>query len=197
MIPPRPALDESQRLGLLRIARVAIAGAIGSDEAGAGAATQGSSGEGGEPEGVLEEPWGAFVSVHVDGRLRGCVGMISPRQSLRETVRECAQAAATRDTRFHALSREELSRARIDISVLTPPVPVAEFGTIEVGRHGLIVSRGHQRGLLLPQVASEEGWNRETFLDHTCRKAGLPPGDWRRGASVEMFEAVVFGDDAP
>jgi hypothetical protein len=142
-------------------------------------------------------PLGAFVSIYVDDDLRGCVGRIVSHDPLRETVRVCAVAAATQDNRFDPLVPEEALRARFEISVLSEPASLTDPSEIEVGRHGLIVSQGGRKGLLLPQVASREGWDAKTFLDQTCRKAGLPAGAWRTGAGVEIFEACVFGETEP
>lgn len=206
---PSP-LDPSERRDLIRIARQAIEETVAAGPAqvrreGRGSVSGEASGPGVRPDpagsratalrGALLEPRGAFVSIHVDGRLRGCVGMIVPADPLHETVRECARAAATCDSRFPPLASEELPRTRIEISVLTPPVHLDDPSRVEVGRHGLIVSRGTRRGLLLPQVAIQEGWDAETFLDHTCRKAGLALGEWRRGAHVEVFEAIVIDEE--
>lgn len=104
-----------------------------------------------------------------------------------------AVAAATQDTRFEPLSPGELPRLKIEISVLGLPEP-AEAGRVEVGRHGIIVSKGYRRGLLLPQVPVEHGWDRETYLRHGCLKAGLPPEEWKRGAEIETFTAQVFSE---
>jgi AmmeMemoRadiSam system protein A len=105
-----------------------------------------------------------------------------------------AIAAATQDYRFQPLSAEELPRTRIEISVLTLPRPVEDPSQVEVGKHGLIVSQGLAKGLLLPQVPQEYGWDRETYLCHCCLKAGLNEDAWRRGAKVEVFEAQVFSE---
>lgn len=184
----RPTLDDRQRRELLGLARRTIVESVDP-----GRQTPPAS-LGVEIGGAALEPWGAFVSICVGEELRGCVGIIEPAAPLHETVRDCAQAAATRDHRFEPLAPEEIDRARLEISVLTAPVPLDEPSRVEIGRHGLIVSRGSRKGLLLPQVAIHEGWGHEEFLDQACRKAGLPPGDWRHGADVEAFEALVFGD---
>ena len=137
-----------------------------------------------------------FVSLHgVDGVLRGCIGTFSADEPLWRNVHDMAVAAATRDPRFEPVSREELERCRLVISVLSPS-RVATADEVEVGRHGVTVRRGRYRGVLLPQVASERGWNRETFLEHTCRKAGLAAGAWRDPATtIEVFTAEVFEED--
>ncbi len=142
----------------------------------------------------LAEKRGAFVTLKVDGQLRGCIGYPVPYKPLVETVTEMALAAATQDYRFPPLQVEELDRLKIEISVLTLPRPIQDAGQVEVGRHGIIVSRGMDRGLLLPQVPTEYGWNRETYLRHGCLKAGLDEDEWRKGAKIEVFEAQVFSE---
>jgi AmmeMemoRadiSam system protein A len=115
---------------------------------------------------------------------------------LADTVAHLARAVADSDPRFHPVTIDELSSISLEISVLTPWREISDVAEIKVGRHGLILEHGYRRGLLLPQVATEHGWDRETFLDHTCIKAGLAPGAWRCGARVLAFEAVVFGEHA-
>ncbi|MGB7296956.1 MAG: AmmeMemoRadiSam system protein A [Candidatus Aminicenantales bacterium] len=137
---------------------------------------------------------GAFVTLKVDDELRGCIGYPLPRKPLIETVAEMAVAAATQDFRFPSLKLKELPRLKIEISVLTLPTPVKEVKEIEVGRHGIIVSKGISRGLLLPQVPGEYGWNLETYLRHGCLKAGLDENEWKKGARIEVFEAQVFSE---
>jgi AmmeMemoRadiSam system protein A len=144
--------------------------------------------------GRLKEIRGAFVTLHVDGELRGCVGYPLPVKPLDETIIEMAVAAASQDTRFEPLGAEEMDRLGIDISVLGLPEPVADPSEVVVGRHGIIISKGFRRGLLLPQVAVEQGWDRETLLDHGCLKAGLPRDAWRKGAKIEVFTAQVFSE---
>jgi AmmeMemoRadiSam system protein A len=146
---------------------------------------------------VLAWHAGAFVTVRVQGELRGCVGIPDARQPLGEVVPHCAAAAAVEDPRFPAIRITELEAMRIEISVLSELAPVSDPACIEVGRHGLVVEQGRARGLLLPQVAPEHGWDREAFLRHTSTKAGLAPDAWRTGARVWSFEAVVFGEPAP
>lgn len=145
----------------------------------------------------LEDPAahsGAFVTLTVHGDLRGCIGYPGSRQRLDEVVAHCAIAAATEDPRFPAVEGEELANLEIEISVLTPIVPVTDVNEIEVGRDGLVIEQGVRRGLLLPQVASEYHWNRETFLDHTCLKAGVPANAWKTGARIYKFQAQVFSE---
>ena len=134
------------------------------------------------------------MTLHRDGDLRGCIGRIDAPDPLAEVVAECAVSAAIRDPRFPAVTHEELPLLDVEISILTPLERVNDASEIAVGRHGLVIRQGFQNGLLLPQVATEWGWDRDTFLAQTCRKAGLPPDAWRRGAEIFKFEAEVFGE---
>ena len=140
---------------------------------------------------------GAFVTLHVGGDLRGCIGYPAADRPIADVVRQCAISAALDDPRFCPLAEDELPHVTIEISVLGPLEPVSDISEIEVGRHGLILSSGSARGLLLPQVASEHGWTRAVFLSQTCVKAGLPPDAWRRGARITRFEADVFSEADP
>lgn len=145
-------------------------------------------------DGVFARPSGVFVSLHKHGELRGCIGYPDGGQPLGTSVPKCAVAAATADPRFPAVTSDELGELDIEVSVLTPIERVTDPNAIEVGLDGLIVEQDRRRGLLLPQVASEWGWDRETFLAHTCAKAGLPRDAWRHGARIFRFRAEVFGD---
>jgi AmmeMemoRadiSam system protein A len=142
----------------------------------------------------LQEKRGAFVTLKVNRQLRGCIGYPLPHKPLYETIIEMAIAAATQDFRFESLNIEELPAAQIEISVLTLPEPVEDPREVQVGRHGIIVSKGYSRGLLLPQVPEEYNWDQETYLRHGCLKAGLDDDEWRRGAKIEVFEAQVFSE---
>jgi hypothetical protein len=142
----------------------------------------------------LLEKRGAFVTLKVEGRLRGCIGYPLPIKPLAEVIVEMAVAAATQDFRFAPITAEELARTRIEISVLTLPEPLKNPHEVEVGRHGIIVTKGPYRGLLLPQVPLEYNWDRETYLRHGCLKAGLDEDDWKKGAAIEVFEAQVFSE---
>jgi AmmeMemoRadiSam system protein A len=144
--------------------------------------------------GTHKEKRGAFVTLTVNGDLRGCIGYPLPVKPLDETIIEMAVAAASQDTRFDPLAPEEMDTLRIEISVLSLPEPVASAADVEVGRHGIIVSKGYNRGLLLPQVPTEHRWDRETFLHHGCLKAGLAPDEWKKGAKIEVFTAQVFSE---
>lgn len=137
---------------------------------------------------------GAFVSLHKAGALRGCIGTFQAPGPLTDTVSRMARAAAFEDPRFPAVTRDELAALSLEISVLTPMNPVTDVDEIEVGRHGLYLVQGGRQGVLLPQVAVAHGWDRETFLEQTCRKAGLPPDAWKRGAEIYSFEAQVFSE---
>ena len=145
---------------------------------------------------VLQRPSGAFVSLHTrDGDLRGCIGSIHAVAPLCHAVVSNAVNAAFRDPRFYPVQREELENLHIEISVMSPIEVVVTIEEIEVGRDGLIISRGERAGLLLPQVATEYGWDRETFLAQTCVKAGLSRDFWRsRECRIERFSAEVFGE---
>lgn len=138
---------------------------------------------------------GAFVTLRrADGELRGCIGYVEAPGTLEETVALAAAAAATRDGRFVPVAAAELPRLVVEISVLTAPFPISPEAVV-VGRHGLIVEKGGRRGLLLPQVPAEQGWDREEFLEGACRKAGLSPGAWREKATrLYAFEAEVFSE---
>ncbi len=147
------------------------------------------------PSAHLDEQRGAFTTLYVRGQLHGCVGYVFPVASLYRTVAETARAAAFEDTRFYPLTRRELPDLKVDISVLSPLRPI-RAEEVEVGRHGLLVSLGLHRGLLLPQVPIEHGWDRIMFLEQVCRKAGLPVDAWQKGATLEAFSAEVFGEEA-
>jgi len=179
-------LSADQRRALLGVARRAVESSVGV-EASAEAPT----------DDVDFPGHGAFVTLHRRGQLRGCIGTFSTSPSIVGTIREMAAAAALRDPRFNAVSETELDQIDLEISLLTPLEEVADPADIEVGRHGICIEKGFQRGVLLPQVAVENRWDRETFLDQTCLKAGLPAATWRSGeARIEVFSAVVFGEKA-
>jgi AmmeMemoRadiSam system protein A len=176
-------LTSAERAALLRRARDTIAAYL------AGSAPP--------PPVGLREPGahsGAFVTLHARGELRGCIGHPGSSKPLDEVIGVCAVAAATDDPRFPSLTAAELPDVDVEISVLTPIRSVDDVREIEVGRDGLIIQDGFRRGLLLPQVADEQGWDRDTFLSHTCLKAGLRPDAWRTGASISRFQAEVFSE---
>lgn len=128
-----------------------------------------------------------------DRQLRGCVGYAMPVAPLYRAVAETARAAAFEDSRFFPVTREEAPLLEVSLSVLSRLFAIHP-DAVEVGRHGLVISQGGRRGLLLPQVPAENDWDRETFLEQTCRKAGLPQDAWRKGAGIEAFTAEVFSD---
>ncbi|MCX7029061.1 MAG: AmmeMemoRadiSam system protein A [Spirochaetes bacterium] len=144
---------------------------------------------------ALGTPCGAFVTLKIQGRLRGCIGHITAAAPLIETVRDVALSSAFDDPRFPPLSHDELEQVTIEVSVLSPFRLTRDPAEIRVGTHGILVRRAGRSGLLLPQVATEQGWEREEFLAHTCRKAGLPDDAWREpDTAIEIFSAIVFGE---
>lgn len=178
-------LTDDNRRALLRLARASVE-----------AAARGVSHRPEEPEDpALRAKCGAFVTLKTrGGRLRGCIGAIEAYAPLYRTVAEMAVSASQRDPRFPPVETAELADLLIEISVLTPPRPISA-DEVEVGRHGLIVASGRARGLLLPQVPVEQGWDRKTFLAHTCLKAGLPSDAWKAaGTELRAFTAEVFGE---
>jgi hypothetical protein len=141
----------------------------------------------------LKELRGAFVTINKSGSLRGCIGHIKGTKPLYKTVEEMAEAAAFDDPRFPPVTKDELKDLSIEISVLTPFKQITDVNEIEVGKHGIYMERGFYSGLLLPQVATEYGWDRETFLEQTCRKAGLPPDAWKdKDTKIYIFSADIF-----
>ena len=146
-------------------------------------------------DGALAWTRGAFVTLWLDETLRGCIGYTDSDRPLAEVVARCAAAAAVEDPRFSPLSEGELQSVVLEVSVLGPIEPLADPDQVQVGRDGLIVEEGPTRGLLLPQVATEWGWDRETFLTQACVKAGLRPDAWKSGARLFRFEAEVFGEN--
>lgn len=148
-----------------------------------------------EGDGIYNEECGAFVTLHKKGQLRGCIGNMIGQGPLVETIREMAISAATGDPRFHHVTPDELSEIDIEISVLTPLERIDDASKIEVGKHGIMMRRGSYQGVLLPQVATEYGWDRETFLEHTCHKSGLPADAWKDSETeIYIFSAEVFGE---
>jgi len=137
---------------------------------------------------------GAFVTLKKNGELRGCIGNFFSDTTLAETVRDMAVNAAARDYRFTPVRPGELKDIKVEISVLSPLRKIASVDEIKVGRDGLYIVKGQYRGVLLPQVPVEQGWDRKTFLEQTCRKAGLPPDAWKEGADLYVFTAEVFGE---
>lgn len=146
------------------------------------------------PSEHLAECRGAFTTLHLEGRLRGCIGYVFPTQSLYRTVAETARAAAFDDPRFEPVTLSQATALKVEISVLSILQPIAPV-EIVIGRHGLVVTHGGRRGLLLPQVPVECEWDREMFLAQTCLKAGLAPDAWTHGAQLQAFTAEVFGEE--
>jgi AmmeMemoRadiSam system protein A len=142
---------------------------------------------------MLREPRGAFVTLHLKGRLRGCIGLIEAVKPLAETIQEMALSAAFCDPRFPPLTSQEYKEIALEISVLSPLQQIKNVEEIQVGVHGLYIRQGPYRGLLLPQVATEYHWDRDTFLQQTCVKAGLPPMAWKDPETViSVFSADIF-----
>jgi hypothetical protein len=142
---------------------------------------------------TLKEKRGAFVTLHKKGNLRGCIGYIRPQKPLHQTIREMALAAAFQDSRFKPVTKSELKDLEIEISVLTPLKRISSIDEIKVGKHGIYIMKDFHSGILLPQVATENSWDRETFLEHTCTKAGLPDTAWKeKNTEIYIFSADIF-----
>jgi AmmeMemoRadiSam system protein A len=177
-----PEYSPEERSLLLRLAHEAILAALEQREISLTA-----------PTSHLAEPRGVFTTLYYRGNLRGCVGFVFPVASLYRTVAESARGAAFDDSRFSSVTCGEAAALEVSLSILSPPQPV-QPDAVEIGRHGLLVKLGAYRGLLLPQVPVEHVWDRVTFLEQTCKKAGLPANAWQTGAQLEAFTAEVFGD---
>jgi AmmeMemoRadiSam system protein A len=172
-------MDATTKAALLRLARATLSGAAA-------------------PASVADVPFGgAFVTLHLRSgthALRGCMGTFARGEDLATAVARAAEAAAREDPRFPPLGASEIDGVEIEISVLSP-LRAASISELEVGRHGVVISRGDRRGVLLPQVAVERGWDRDTFLAHACIKAGLAANEWRdAGTSLEVFTAEIFAE---
>ncbi len=148
---------------------------------------------------IFEEKLGVFVTIKENGMLRGCIGYIDPPWKLRETIVSASIASATEDPRFNPLEERELDNITVEVTILDHPEQIAvsgkeDFGKIEIGKHGLIIEYGYNKGVLLPQVAVEETLDPEAFLDATCQKAGLHAKCWKKsGCKVYRFAGYVFG----
>jgi AmmeMemoRadiSam system protein A len=185
-------LTPEEKRELLEIARQSIAHALVRDRGGRQGHVGGRTYTGG-----LAEPSGAFVTIRIGEDLRGCIGYIESTMPVGEVVSEVAAKAATEDPRFMPMTQGELARATLEVSILSPLKQVAHVDEIEVGRHGLLLELGRHRGLLLPQVATEYGWDREKFLEYTSRKAGLPAEAWKDPeAKIYQFSAEIIHEDA-
>jgi AmmeMemoRadiSam system protein A len=176
--------SEADRQRLLRIAREAL-----------GAHVAGTRMPEAELTGAAARLAGAFVTLRADAELRGCIGHVEANEPLGVVVARSAVAAGSSDPRFPGITAAELPGLHIEISILSPLTPVSSLTDIQIGIDGLIVQLGWHRGLLLPQVASEFQWDRETFVAETCRKAGLAGDAWDKGAKIWKFQADVFGED--
>lgn len=179
-----PFLSEADRRSLLELARRAIAEAVSPQKP-----------DGRIPDSKLfAEKRGVFVTLHARGRLRGCIGVVEAFEPLNESIGRCAVNAALRDPRFSPVRVEELPELEIELSLLSPLEPILPEN-IEIGRHGLLISQGAKRGLLLPQVAVERKLGREQFLEETCRKAGLNAQAWQEpGTQILGFSCEVFSE---
>lgn len=179
------SLSPAEQSQLLKIAREAIIDAV----------TGGSSRPKAAASGNLLLKRGCFVTLHLHGRLRGCIGTFSADRPLHAAVREMAVSAATRDPRFYPVNADELEDIRLEISVLSPLKKTDSVEEIQVGVHGLYIEKNLFHGVLLPQVATEQGWDRTAFLSQTCLKAGLDKDAWQSEADIYVFSAQVFGDE--
>lgn len=181
-----PQLTQASRIELVDLARSAV-------EATAANRARPNL-EPGDCSPELAAPAAAFVTLHEQGRLRGCIGMLRHEVALWINVRDAAIAAARDDPRFAPVEASELSEIEIEVSVLERPVAIADHSLFEAGRHGIVVERGGCRALLLPQVAAEMGWGEAEMLAAVCRKAGLAPGAWRDPETqLYVFESTCFG----
>lgn len=177
-------LSENDRRELCEIARESIAAKLFRRES-----SQRTPGEG------CLQPGGVFVTLHENGQLRGCIGRMHSGRPLSETVRDMSLAAAFEDPRFMPLSKAEYSEIAIEITVLGPMIRIHGKDDFSIGTHGLYIAAKGRSGVLLPQVATEYGWDKEEFLSQLCLKAGLPQTAWREaGAELFAFEGLVFSE---
>jgi uncharacterized protein len=182
--PPESVLDPSFGRALLELARLAVTQAVSNDRLPEAIPEQG----------VFAERCGVFVTLHVRGELRGCIGVVETNEPLGHGIVRSAASAALQDPRFSPIRPEELQQLQIEVSVLSPVLPLHP-DRVEIGTHGLLIVSGRHRGLLLPQVATEHGLDREQFLDETCRKAGLPRGAWRdQDVQLYAFTCKIYSD---
>jgi AmmeMemoRadiSam system protein A len=181
-VDPGHEFSSEERTQLLRLAHDSIAAGLEHRELALA-----------PPTPHLAELRGAFTSLYLRGELRGCVGYVLPTCSVYRAVAETARAAAFDDNRFAPVTKEEAAHLQVELSILSPPRSIHPE-EIEVGRHGLLITGLGRRGLLLPQVPIERGWDPTTFLEQTCLKAGLPANAWQTGATIEAFSAEVFGE---
>jgi len=182
-----PLFTAEQQRFLLMLARQALAAHLGGEDVMRVP----------DEDPVLQVVRGVFVTLHEGGQLRGCIGQVEAEHPLPALVSKMAIAAATRDPRFSPVTADELAVLHIELSVLSPPQAITDLELIEVGRHGLQISYGSRRGILLPQVPKEWGWDRLEFIENACRKAGLPAEAYRDiETEIAIFTAQVFGEPA-
>ena len=180
-----PFLSETDRRALLALARRTVDAAVRLEQITANI----------PQNGIFAEKRGVFVTLHARGRLRGCIGVVEAFESLGEAVVRCAASSALHDPRFSPVRPEDLPELHLEISVLSP-LETIRAENIEIGRHGLLITQGAKRGILLPQVASEHKLGREQFLEETCRKAGLPADAWQKPETqILAFTCEVFSED--
>jgi uncharacterized protein len=180
-----PFLSETDRRSLLELARHAVVEAVCLQKPAGNIARSG----------IFAERRGVFVTLHVGGRLRGCIGVVEPVDPLEQAIARCAASAALCDTRFSPIRADEIPILRIELSLLSPPEPIRPE-LVEIGKHGLLISKGGHRGLLLPQVAVEHKLTREQFLEETCRKAGLSTKAWQEPETqIYGFLCEVFSEE--
>jgi AmmeMemoRadiSam system protein A len=180
-----PFLSETDRRSLLELARHAVVEAVCLQKP-AGTIPR---------RGIFAETRGVFVTLHARGRLRGCIGVVEPVEPLGQAIARCAASAALHDPRFSPIRADEIPSLQIELSLLSPPEPIRPED-VEIGKHGLLILKGGNRGLLLPQVAVEHKLTREQFLEETCRKAGLSAKAWQEpGIQIYGFLSEVFSED--
>ena len=178
-------LEDSDKIELLKLARKTLEAYLHNQEIPDSTILQ---------EALLEQKR-AFVSLHQNKELRGCIGLLNPDRELYKIVRHCVLSAAAKDIRFKPVTQGELKELDIEISVLTPFHRIHSIEEVEVGKHGIYIVQGSFRGLLLPQVATQYHWDRTTFVEQTCRKAGLNASAWKDSrTSIHIFEAEVFSE---
>ncbi len=180
-------LGKADSLKLLGIARRAIDACLGSRTCPVESVEEAS----------LNRITGCFVTIHQDNQLRGCIGNFVSEQPLHLEVAQMAVAAATGDPRFYSMNEKDIGNYNLDISILSPLEKIADIAQIEVGTHGIYLEKDYCRGVLLPQVATEYGWDRQTFLEQTCIKAGLDTQAWQSPQTdIFIFSAQVISDGA-
>ena len=180
-------LNPEQQKELLSIAREAIELAVRYDLPDASREYQHK---------IFYMKFGAFVTLRKGKELRGCIGYVQAIKPLVDTIIEMAQAAALRDPRFEPVTAQEIEKLGIEISVLTPMTKLESVDDLMIGKHGLYIEKGFHRGLLLPQVAVEHGWDKTRFLQQTCIKAGLMPEEWQEpNTDISVFSAQIFSEE--